>query len=211
MPSQSAQPEDDAPSHTGDRSRFRHFFRCKACGGRFHVDRLTADSAKVKTPNCPRKSCGGKAKQSHMPDIGMDVAAGRAPSTPSVQATAYDMAMKIAMEDGQVTNIQDHSRPGAPVRNGENTAPKLPAHLQPLADGFWGGKRNQGKTRTARADLSPIYGERATAAQGGAPVLGQRFTADNAPGVAPILTSKPTGSSPIPDHVSLGNFNPGRR
>ena len=181
------------------------------CSTRYRVVRLTADSSKVKIPPCPRKKCPGKGKPSFMPDIGLDVSAGRAPSTPSIQATAYDMAMKIAMEDGHVTNIQDHSRPGAPVHNGEATAPKLPAHLQRGVDGFWGGNRKQGKTRTARADLSPIYGERATAAQAGAPVLGQNFTADNAPGVAPILTSKPQGSSPIPDHTTIGSFNPGRR
>jgi hypothetical protein len=187
-----------------EREMFLHTFRCRVCGNRFGVKRLTADSSKVKTPKCPRKSCGGKARESHMPDVGMDVSAGRAPGVTTVQAQAYDLAHKWTMEDQQATNILDNARPG------ESSAPPLPAHLQANVDGFWGGKR-QAKTRTVRADLSPIYGERATAAQAGAPVLGQRFMADNAPGVAPILTSKPQGTSPVPDHRVVGEFNPGRQ
>lgn len=214
MPSQTALSADQetAASYYDERPRYRHHFRCKSCGGRFHVDRLTADPAKVKTPKCPRKGCTGKVKESHMPDVGMDVAAGRAPAQvgSNVQVTAYDTAMRMAMEDAQVTDIQDHSRPGAVIRNGEATAPPIPTHLQAKVANFWGGQRQQGKTRTARADLSGIFGERATAAQVGAPVMGQNFTADRGVGIAPILTAKPTGVSPIPDHRVVGSFNPGK-
>lgn len=210
MPSQAELPEDqaDIAVYHDERPRYLHKFRCKACGNQFGVTRFTADSSKVKIPNCPRKKCGGKAKQSFMDDIGLDVSAGRAPSTPSIQATTYDLAMRMAMEDSQSTDIQDHSRPGSVVRNGESTAPKLPPHLQPQADGFWGGQRKKQNTRTARADLSGIFGERATAAQAGAPVMGQNFTADRGVGIAPILTAKPTGTSPVPSHVTVGAFNP---
>lgn len=212
MPSQAELSEDqaDIAAYHDERPRFRHFFRCRTCASRFHVDRLTADPTKVKVPRCPRKGCTGKAKESHMPDIGLDVSAGRAPSTPSIQATTYDLAMRMAMEDSQSTDIQDHSRPGSVVRNGESTAPKLPAHLQPMAENFWGGQRKKQNTRTARADLSGIFGERATAAQAGAPVMGQNFTADRGVGIAPILTAKPTGVSPVPDHRVIGSFNPGK-
>jgi hypothetical protein len=188
-------PEDNRP-------RFRHFFRCRTCANRFYVERLTADPTKVKTPRCPRKSCGGKARESHVADIGMDVSSGRAPGLTTVQAQAFDLAHKWQMEEQKVTNIRDNVRPG------ESSAPPLEPRLQSMADGFWGGNRQQKKTRTARADLSPIFGERATAAQAGAPVMGTRFTADNAPGVAPILTSKPPGTSPVPDHITVGEFNP---
>lgn len=188
-----------------DRPKFRHFFRCKVCATRFHVDRLTADSTKVKVPRCPRRSCGGRARESHVPDIGFDPAEGKAPATTSVQATAYDMALQMTMEDQKETDIRDNARPG------ENSAPKLPAHLQPLADNFWGGNRRQQKQRTARADLSPIFGARAAAAQGGQPAIGTPFTADKGIGIAPILTAKPEGTSPIPDHRVLGSYNPTRR
>ena len=187
-----------------DRPRWRHHFRCRVCATRFHVDRLTADSTKVKTPRCPRKSCGGKARESHVPDIGFDPAEGRAPATTSVQAQAYDLAHKWQMEEQQTTNIKDNVRPG------ESSAPPLPAHLQTMADGFWGGKRKQ-NTRTARADLSPIYGARATAAQGGQPAIGTPFTAYRGLGIAPILTAKPEGTSPIPEHRVVGSYNPTRR
>jgi hypothetical protein len=206
MPSQSDELQDDLAVYADERPKFRHFFRCKVDGHRFHVDRLTADSSKVKAPKCPK--CKGKTKESHMPDVGLDVAAGRAPATTSVQANAYDMAMKMCMEDNQATNILDHSRPGAPIHNGESTAPPLPAHLQKLSEGFWGGQRQQGKTKTARADLSAIYGDRAIAAQAGQPTIGQNFTAESAPGVAPILTAKPQGTSPVPDHRVVGSYNP---
>ena len=59
-----------------------------------------------------------------------------------------------------------------------------------------------------RADLSPIYGERAISAQAGSPVMGQNFSAATSPGVAPILTSKAPGSSPVPEHRVIGSFNP---
>ena len=184
--------------------RFRHFFRCKTCGNRFHVDRLTADSTKVKTPHCPRKTCGGKAKESHVPDIGFDPAEGRAPATTSIQAKAYDLAHQWQMDEQKVTNIRDG------VRQGESSAPSLEPRLQQMADGFWGGARKQ-NTRTARADLSPVFGQRAIDAQAGAAPIGARFSADNAVGVAPILTAKPTGTSPVPDHRVVGSFNPNKR
>lgn len=212
MPSQTlSEDQTDTAAYYDERPRFRHFFRCRTCANRFHVDRLTADPAKVKVPKCPRKGCTGKVRESHMPDVGMDVAAGKAPATTSIQATAYDTAMKFAMEDSQSTDILDHSRPGSVIRNGEATAPPLPTHLQTNVQNFWGGQRKQGKTRTARADLSGVFGERAIAAQAGAPVMGQNFTADRGVGIAPILTAKPTGVSPVPDHRVVGSFNPDRR
>lgn len=187
-----------------DRPRYAHWFRCRTCAHRFSVVRLTADSTKVKTPKCPHKGCNGRVRESHMEDRGMDVAAGRAPATTSVQATAYDRALQMTMEDQKETDIRDNARPG------ENSAPKLPAHLQPLADNFWSGPRKQ-KARTGRADLSPIFGSRATVAQGGQPAIGTPFTADRGVGIQPILTAKPPGTSPIPEHRVLGSFNPGRR
>ena len=186
-----------------NRPMFMHMFRCRTCGNRFGVKRLTDDPTKVKTPRCPRKKCGGKSRESHVPDRGFDPAEGRAPATTSIQAKAFDLAHQWQMEEQRTTDIRSDARPG------ESSAPKLEPRLQALSDGFWGGKKQQ-KTRTARADLSPIFGERAAAAQSGSPMIGQHFTADNAPGIAPILSAKPTGSSPVPDHRVVGSFNPGR-
>lgn len=183
-----------------DRPRYQHWFRCRACATRFHVVRVTDDPAKVKTPRCPKKSCGGKAKPSFVPDIPMDVAGGKAPAVTgaNVQVSAYDRSMEIAMADHQMTDIQDHSRPGAIYRGGESTAPKLPAHLQAQADGFWGGAQKP-KTRSAKVDLSPIYGQRATDA--GAPAA--QFKADAGSLIEPILRHRPAGSSPIPAHTVI--------
>lgn len=177
-----------------DRQRYRHYFRCRTCATRFHVDRLTSDQSKVKAPNCPRKSCGGKSRESHVPDAGMDVSAGKAPGVVgSIPVLAYDAAAAIAMSDHGMTDLQDHRRAG------EATAPKLRPDLQQKADNFWGGNQQKPRTRMAKVDMSPIYGERAT---GGVPP-GAKFSADSAPAVMPILTSRPEGSSPIPKYVDV--------
>lgn len=177
-----------------DRPQFLHTFRCRSCGNRFGVKRLTDDPSKVKAPKCPRRSCGGKSRESHVPDIGMNVADGKAPGVVgSIPVLAYDAAAQIAMSDHGMTDLQDHRRAG------EATAPKLRPDLQQKADNFWGGNQQKPRTRTAKVDMSPIYGERAT---GGVPP-GAKFSADSAPAVMPILTSRPEGSSPIPKYVDV--------
>lgn len=183
---------------TDDRQRYRHFFRCKACGDRFSVVRMTASGDGL-NPRCPKRACGGKSKQSHVPDIGMDVAAGKAPGVvgANVQVRAYDMALEMATQDQGLTNIQDHSRPGAAQRMGEGTAPPLPAHLQAQANAFWGSQPKQ-KTRTAKIDLSPVLGK------GAAPQPGVgAFKADSGSLIEPILRHRPAGSSPIPAYTSI--------
>lgn len=125
----------------------------------------------------------------------MDVAAGKAPGVVgSIPVLAYDAAAQIAMADHGMTDLQDHRR------QGEATAPKLRPDLQQKSDNFWGGNQQKSRTRTAKVDMSPIYGERAT---GGVPP-GARFSADSAPAVMPILTSRPEGTSPIPKYVDVG-------
>jgi hypothetical protein len=180
---------------TDDRQRYRHHFRCRACATRFHVDRLTADPNKV-NPKCPKKGCLGKVKQSFQDDVGMDVGAGKAPGVvgANIQTMAYDAAMNIAMSDHSMTDIQDHSRPGAIYRSGEATAPKLPMHLQAQADGFWKGPQKQ-RPLTLKPDLSPIFG-------GGPQQAAQpgNFSASVPSAIAPILSARPAGSSPVPNH-----------
>lgn len=183
---------------TDDRQRYQHKWRCRKCGDPFFTVRLTADASKM-NPRCPKRACGGKSKQSFMDDIGMDVSAGKAPGVvgANVQNNSYDAAMQIAMADHQMTDIQDTSRPGSVYRTGENTAPKLPPHLQAKSDAFWGGQSKQ-KTRTAKVDMSPIFGERA---QSGAATA--QFKADSGSLIEPILRHKSAGSSPIPDYTSI--------
>jgi hypothetical protein len=185
---------------TDDRQRYRHFFRCKACATRFHVDRLTADPAKLKTPACPKKSCKGKVKASYQADVGMDVGAGKAPGIvgANVQTKAYDRAMEITMADHGMSDIQDASRPGAVYRPGESTAPKLPMHLQKQADSFWGSQQQKPATRTAKVNMSGIFGQ---PQQAPAPVA--QFKADSGTALDPILKHRPPGSSPVPEHTVI--------
>lgn len=124
---------------TDNRPRYEHRFRCRACAHRFSVVRLTSESSKVKTPKCPK--CKGRAKQSFMADVGMDVAAGKAPGvTGAIPVRAYDMAIEVAAHTAGLTDLND--RP----REGEISAPKLEPRLQTLADNFWGGPK-QGPRR----------------------------------------------------------------
>lgn len=178
---------------TDDRQRYKHSWRCRSCGDRFHTIRLTAD-AEGMNPRCPKNACKGKSKPSFQEDVGMDVAAGRAPGVvgANVQVKAYDSSMEIAMQDHGMTDIQDHRY------QGESTAPKLPTHLQQQADAFWGSSQKKQKARTGNVDLSPIFGSRATPATTGA-----QFKADSGSLIAPILQHKPQGSSPIPPHTVI--------
>jgi hypothetical protein len=182
---------------TDERTRYAHWFRCRACGSRFSVLRLTPDPERVKTPACPRKRCGGRVKQSHVPDIGMDVAAGIAPAVvgANVQVRAYDTALEIVAQDHAMTDIKDRVRPG------ETSVPSLAPHLQKMADNFWGGQRKQPAVRRGKVDLSPVFGQRAIDAQGGVPA-GAQFSLDRGSAIAPILQQpgKAPGDSPIPKH-----------
>jgi len=190
-----------------DRPRYQHFFRCRTCGGRFSVLRLTDDPAKVKTPPCPKKKCGGKVRQSNMPDIGMDVAAGKAPAqVGAIPVRAHDMAMEIAMQDAGATDINDRAR------EGESAAPKLPHHLQQKADNFWGaGKKAQptpGRMMNMKADLSSIFGERAQVDPSAV-----RFTADKGAAIQPILQApgKRPGDSAVPHATIIADYASGAR
>jgi len=177
-----------------DRIRYQHFFRCKVCGTRFHVTRLTADPGRVKTPSCPRKRCGGRTKPSFAPDVGLDVGAGRAPAQTGAnpEVRAYDAALKITAEDHGMTDLRDRARPG------ENSVPPLRPDLQRQADSFWSGPQKPA-ARRGKVDMSPIYGARA---QSGLPSA-TRFSADKGTAIAPILQAQPTGSSPIPKHTTI--------
>lgn len=172
-----------------DDQLYRHSWRCRACAHRFHTVRKTADPSGM-NPRCPK--CKGKTKESFVEDRGFDPAAGKAPAVvgANVQVKAYDMALDICAQDQQLGDIQTHRY------EGENTAPKLPSHLQKMADGFWGGQ--QQKTKQMSVDLSPIYGNRAQQS-----LPGQRFVADRGAPIEPILKSKPEGSSPVPPHTII--------
>jgi hypothetical protein len=182
---------------TDDRTRWKHSFRCRSCGGRFSVLRLTADPDRVKLPRCPRKGCTGKVRQSYVEDKGFDPADGIAPAVvgANVQVRAYDTALEIVAQDHAMTDIKDRLRPG------ETSVPSLAPHLQKMADNFWGGQRKQPAVRRGKVDLSPVFGQRAIDAQGGVPA-GAQFSLDRGSAIAPILQQpgKAPGDSPIPKH-----------
>jgi hypothetical protein len=182
---------------TEDRPLFAHFFRCRTCGNRFSVKRLTADPSKVKTPKCPRRGCAGRVKESHMADVGMDVGAGKAPAqVGAIAVRAYDMALEVGAESAGLTDIKDHARPG------ESLVPALRPDLQKQADSFWGSgqkRQTQKGTIKGRVDLSGLYGSRATEAQGSQPP-GMKFEAGQGHAIAPILQAQPTGTSPVPKY-----------
>jgi hypothetical protein len=177
-----------------DRPRYRHWFRCRACAARFSVDRLTPDPERVKTPRCPRKSCGGKAKASFQADIPMDVAGGKAPGVigaPSV--IAYDMAMDAAAHNAGLTNLVDKPR------YGESSVPKLRPDLQHKVDNFFGPANGAPKQKmlTKRADLSGIFGQRATDAQKSSPIPGMGNAAAM-PGVnVASIVNRPGAAPPV--------------
>ena len=176
------------------REGFIHYFRCRGCGNRFGVTRLTADPAKVKTPRCPRKLCHGRVRQSHQEDIGFDPAEGKAPAQGgSLPVRAFDTAMEMTMQDHGMTDIRDDARPG------ESSVPKLRPDLQQKVDNYWGGPKKQ--TRRGRVDLSGMYGSRTPQVNGQAPAM--KIDAGGGSHIAPILQSRPTGSSPIPAYVDI--------
>ena len=171
---------------------FIHAFRCKKCGNRFELRRKS--EAVPKKAQCPRKACGSKrTKESHMEDVGLNVAEGRVPAIGgSIYAKALDMSMKIAAEDSGLTNLNDSAR------YGENMAPKLPPRLQQQADGFFGGGglAKPGK-RKAQIDIRGALG---ALAQGGQPApANQAFSVD----VGSLLPKGNKGSSAVPAYRSI--------
>lgn len=183
-----------------DRPQYRHFFRCRGCGDRFSVLRLTADPAKVKTPKCPKKRCTARVRVSHQEDIGFDAAEGKAPAqVGAIAVKAFDQTMEMTMADHGMTDIKDNARPG------ESSVPALRPDLQRQADSFWGsGQKRQAGTRRGRVDLSGMYGERATNAPkvNGQPAA-MKFDAGQGSAIEPILRSRPTGSSPVPAFIDV--------
>lgn len=179
---------------TDDRPRYRHQFRCRACGNRFHVDRLTPDPQKVKVPRCPRKACGGKAKASFMSDVGMDVGGGKAPGVvgaPSV--VAYDMAMDAAAHNAGLTNLVDKPR------YGESSVPRLRPDLQHKVDNFFGPADGAPKQKTIRkrADLSGIFGQRAVDAQAASPIPGMNNVVPIASQLPSQMVNRPGAKPPV--------------
>lgn len=130
-----------------------HAFRCKICGNRFELRRKS--EAPPKHPICPRKGCQSKrVRESHMPDVGLDVAAGKAPAqVGSIPTRALDIAMEVGAANAGLTNLNDSAR------YGESMAPKLPPRLQTQADNFWGGggagAAKKGR-RKVQVDLSGV-------------------------------------------------------
>jgi hypothetical protein len=168
---------------------FIHTFRCRACGERFELRRHS--EAVPKHPRCPRKACqSAKVRESFMPDQGLDVAAGKAPTIGgSVNVRALDMSLKIAAEDAGLTDLNTSAR------YGESMAPKLPPRLQAQADGFFGGGRiaTPGKRRV-QVDLRGALGALAQGPQV------QPAAGGGAVDIGSFLPKGRQGSSAVPSH-----------
>lgn len=174
-----------------------HAFRCKVCGNRFELKRHSA--APPKNPRCPRKACQSKkVRTSHMPDVGLDVAAGKVPAlVGSIPTRAMDMALEVAARDTGLTDLNTN------IRYGENMAPKLAPRLQAQADGFFGGGRVKSGRRTIKLDLSgalsPITGGGVGPVQGSPAVSVDPRT---------FLPPGRQGASAVPQHTVLASDQP---
>jgi len=171
---------------------FIHAFRCKKCGNRFELRRQS--EAIPQHPKCPRKACQSKrVRESHMPDRGLDVAAGKAPAlVGSIPTRALDVALEIAAKDAGLTDLNTSAR------YGENMAPKLPPRLQKQADGFFGGAR-AAPTNGRRKIQVDLRGALGGLAQGGpqpAAGAGPAVAVD----VANFLPRGRRGASAVPTH-----------
>jgi predicted nucleic acid-binding Zn ribbon protein len=156
------------------RTYYGHAFRCKGCGTRFEVMRLTADPARVKVPPCPRKTCRGKVKQSYMSDVGFNAADGKAPAVGGTDAVrAYDIAMDAGAANAGLTDLNDKPR------YGENSAPKLPPNLAAQVQNFWGpSQKGSGMQRRARANVGGLLRGPTPAAPAPSPTF--QFSSDSA-------------------------------
>jgi hypothetical protein len=104
--------------------------RCTDCGHKWRFKAFSADKSGDDVPvqECPK--C-----EKVQVDIGMDVAAGKAPGiggNPAVRA--MDISMEITAEQYGLTNLETDGRVGATM------APKLPAQQQAAADGMFDAK-----------------------------------------------------------------------
>lgn len=172
------------------RPRYRHSFRCRCCGTRFHVTRLTADPNRVKIPRCPKKGCDGKVKQSYMADVGMVLGDGvKAPAVLGApQVRAYDIALEAAAHNAGLTNLNDHPR------YGESSVPRLPPNLQHKVDNFWGTPK---RTVTKRVDLSGMFGQRALDAQQASPIPGMTHHQPITVPIASEIVNRPGAGPPV--------------
>ena len=172
---------------------FIHAYRCKVCGNRFELKRKT--ETPPKNPTCPRVECRGthRVRESHMPDVGLDVSAGIAPSIGgSIPTRAMDEAMKITAEDHHLTDLNTSAH------YGESMAPKLPPRLQAQADGFFGGGRvKTGGRRQIKVDLRGALG---ALSQGGAPAPTEQGGGGFAVDVRNLLPAGQRGQSAVPSH-----------
>lgn len=101
---------------------YRIQLRCTDCGHRF---RRTVDSVDADDPACP--NC---AKQPQ--NIGLDVAAGKAPSIGGNDAVkAMDYTLQAVSEDYGFTDLRTDSH------EGEVMTPRLPPAQQIIADGMF--------------------------------------------------------------------------
>lgn len=153
-------------------ARYKITCRCTRCNHRW--SRFTRDPSETDPP-CPRptlyaddgktvlETCGME-----MLPIGMDLSSNKAPAAigGNLRNKAIDETAHMVMQDYGMTDMRDD------VREGESSAPKLPARQQAMADNYFGGPKARRMTmpgfnpgRLAAAALSGGLSDAASTAR----------------------------------------------
>lgn len=133
---------------------------CRQCGFKWARRTKNPDSP---DPACPNLACG------EIPaTIGMDLSSNKAPAAigGNLRNKAIDETAHMVMQDYGMTDMRDD------VREGESSAPKLPARQQAMADNYFGGPKGRRMTmpgmnpgRLAAAALSGGLSDAASTAR----------------------------------------------
>lgn len=119
----------------GERSQYEFSWRCRDCGHKWKRKIYTDNPLLVDDPPCP------KCKKVRQQRAGLNdiIESGKAPAYTgtNVRVQAQDAAAEIIMQDHKLTDLAGPTD----TRTGESSAPKLPANLQKMADGFFSPKK----------------------------------------------------------------------
>lgn len=111
--------------------RYEFKWGCRECGHKWKRVIATNDPLSVSDPACP--ACK-KEKKRNEHFSAFDPAGGRAPSYASnVKNKALDATAEIIMREHHMTDIKSPTE----VRVGDDSAPRIPPHLQKMADNMF--------------------------------------------------------------------------
>lgn len=140
--------------------RYRIHYECGRCGHEWSRVTTKIDS---KDPPCPVKRCREEAFEEEIErraeNLARMLAEQRAPAQIGANQTvkAIDTTADIVMTDNHMTNLQDN------LREGDMMAPKLPAPMQRVADGYFNGGALSDRYGSRRAKQMHRLGQQAIA------------------------------------------------